>query len=299
MRRQQEHAKAFQRQVEAEEEFLRSSQRQVERDAQVAARLAAGHDESAAFDAIQQAQRDAEMAARLQSEYDHRGRTARPTVKTTKKTVRVLVPATARPGDSLAVKTSSMGKFEITVPEWARPDSHFDCLITTTIEIVPLQRTRQTANRNAYQPPLPPDNLPPGWERGATPDGVPFYVDHNTRTTHWAPPSTPAPAPASSAPASSAPASSAPGEAALSRMTEEEMLAEAIARSLQDAPPAEAEVPEDDPPQDSDAHDVVDEVPAGSETDLLGLGDPSRDDGPQTPPPPPQGDHQQPQPPAI
>ncbi|KAJ1471697.1 hypothetical protein T484DRAFT_1915933, partial [Baffinella frigidus] len=27
--------------------------------------------------------------------------------------------------------------------------------------------------------------LPGGWEKGSTPDGTPFYIDHNSRSTHW------------------------------------------------------------------------------------------------------------------
>ena len=30
--------------------------------------------------------------------------------------------------------------------------------------------------------------LPPGWEQRFTPEGRPFFVDHNTQTTHWNPP---------------------------------------------------------------------------------------------------------------
>ena len=33
-----------------------------------------------------------------------------------------------------------------------------------------------------------PATLPAGWERKRTPDDVCYYVDHNTRTTHWEPP---------------------------------------------------------------------------------------------------------------
>lgn len=28
-------------------------------------------------------------------------------------------------------------------------------------------------------------NLPPGWEQKATADGKQYFVDHNTKTTHW------------------------------------------------------------------------------------------------------------------
>jgi hypothetical protein len=32
------------------------------------------------------------------------------------------------------------------------------------------------------------EDLPSGFERKFNSDGRPFYVDHNTRTTHWTPP---------------------------------------------------------------------------------------------------------------
>ena len=38
--------------------------------------------------------------------------------------------------------------------------------------------------------------LPPGWEEKKTPDGKPYYVDHNTKTTHWERPQAPAAPPA-------------------------------------------------------------------------------------------------------
>lgn len=33
------------------------------------------------------------------------------------------------------------------------------------------------------------DRLPNGWEIQTTPEGKPYYIDHNTQTTHWEPPS--------------------------------------------------------------------------------------------------------------
>ena len=34
--------------------------------------------------------------------------------------------------------------------------------------------------------------LPAGWQLAYTPEGVPYYVDHTTRTTQWHPPTAPA-----------------------------------------------------------------------------------------------------------
>ncbi|KAG5496235.1 hypothetical protein JKF63_02536 [Porcisia hertigi] len=33
--------------------------------------------------------------------------------------------------------------------------------------------------------PPPPMHMPPGWEMAYTPNGEIYYIDHNTRTTHW------------------------------------------------------------------------------------------------------------------
>ena len=43
-------------------------------------------------------------------------------------------------------------------------------------------------------PPAAAPHLPAGWEAKHTPDGKPYYVDHNTGTTHWSPPAAPQPA---------------------------------------------------------------------------------------------------------
>ena len=34
----------------------------------------------------------------------------------------------------------------------------------------------------------PPTYLPPQWEERVTPDGRPYYVNHQTQTTQWHPP---------------------------------------------------------------------------------------------------------------
>lgn len=36
-----------------------------------------------------------------------------------------------------------------------------------------------------YQQPAPAQTLPPGWQVAYTAEGHPYYVDHNTQTTHW------------------------------------------------------------------------------------------------------------------
>jgi len=246
LRRQREHAAAFQRQMQQEEDYAKSSAKQTARDAEIAAQLAAGgaDSEGLAMDQIAQSQRDAELALRLQREMDaqqpnpQQQRRDQEPVQRRQKVVRVLVPSGAQAGDSLAVATPTTGKFEVKVPHWARPGQHFDCHVTTVVEVTPQgqrPQQQQQAQPTGYQPPAP--DLPPGWERGMTPEGVPFYVDHNNRTTHWEPPTTtttstnatptqqPPPPPPQQPPADVAPAG----------MTEEEMIAAAIALSLKES----------------------------------------------------------------
>mmetsp|Transcript_14529 Transcript_14529/g.17588 ORF Transcript_14529/g.17588 Transcript_14529/m.17588 type:complete len:381 (+) Transcript_14529:1-1143(+) len=231
MRRQQEHAAAFQRQMRAEEDFARSSAQQTQRDAEIAARLAAGQDEGMAMEAIRQQQRDAEIAARMQREMDISAPN-RPIQR--RKIVRVLVPTGAKAGDSLAVSTPSTGKFEVRVPTWAPPGSHFDCQVTTIVEVKRPGEARSAVNTNPmrYQPPTlgVDQDLPPGWERAVNSEGATFFINHNDRTTHWEPPVN-----TENSSSSNQTQSQPTSNVAPTGMTEEEMIAEAIARSLQDS----------------------------------------------------------------
>ena len=45
----------------------------------------------------------------------------------------------------------------------------------------PQQGGRGRGGRGGYNQP----QLPPGWQLAFAPTGEPYYVDHNTRTTHW------------------------------------------------------------------------------------------------------------------
>ena len=133
--RQQAHANAFKRQMEAEEEFARSSHRQTSNDAELAARLAAGTDQNLDMEALSATQRDAMLAARLQAEFNQgQGAGGRGSRTEKQKIVRVLVPKNAKPGDSLAVATPTTGKFAVEVPTWAKPNTHFDCVVTTIVD---------------------------------------------------------------------------------------------------------------------------------------------------------------------
>ena len=59
-------------------------------------------------------------------------------------------------------------------------------------QIACLAQTRSSNERLKAQLQL---TLPPNWEVKLNPEGKPYYVDHNTRTTHWAPPEAAAPPP--------------------------------------------------------------------------------------------------------
>ncbi|KAJ1460097.1 hypothetical protein M885DRAFT_426528, partial [Pelagophyceae sp. CCMP2097] len=52
--------------------------------------------------------------------------------------------------------------------------------------------------------------LPPGWEKSTNASGDVFYVDHNTRTTHWELPAVAPRAPPTSNPMLALAASAAP-----------------------------------------------------------------------------------------
>ncbi|KAH8094188.1 ubiquitin protein ligase [Aureococcus anophagefferens] len=73
-----------------------------------------------------------------------------------------------------AVEVDIEGRqYYVTIPEGVPEGGTFNA-----------QRRRPT-----YESPLPP-----GWEEKFTPEGKPYYVDHNTKSTHW---ERPAPAPPS------------------------------------------------------------------------------------------------------
>ena len=177
LRRQQQNEEKFLRQMEREEERARSEGSQLERDAALAASLAGGDGADPAT--LSDVQRDMMVAARLQAE-EHRRNPPRSVVQAgtrqeTRKTVRVLVPRHAKAGDSLAVATPTAGKFAVKVPAWARPETHFDCIVTTIVEVRP---PGQVAAPSNYAPPPPPSTspspLPPGWEEGRNADGTPY-----------------------------------------------------------------------------------------------------------------------------
>lgn len=69
---------------------------------------------------------------------------------------------------------------------------HLTVLLRVSIGLGPggsivFARSRVLSALSLTQPePSPP--LPPGWSVDWTEDGRRYFVDHNTRTTHWAPP---------------------------------------------------------------------------------------------------------------
>ena len=254
LRRQQQNEEKFLRQMEREEERARSEGSQLERDAALAASLAGG--EGADPATLSDVQRDMMVAARLQAEENRRNPprsvVQEGTRQETRKTVRVLVPRHAKAGDSLSVATPTAGKFAVKVPAWARPETHFDCIVTTIVEVRPPGQA--AAAPSNYAPPPPPQTspgpLPPGWEEGRNADGTPYYVDHNTKRTQWHRPTGAAANPIHSPPAR--------GHAAPAGMTEEEMMAQAIKESLAMAESAGAAAAEEPPAPPPDATPVAD-----------------------------------------
>ena len=220
------------------------------RDARDAAAKSALADEVSALKASGRA------AARLQAEENRRNPprsvVQADTRQETRKTVRVLVPRHAKAGDSLAVATPTAGKFAVKVPAWARPETHFDCIVTTIVEVRPPGQA--AAPPTSYAPPPPPQTspgpLPPGWEEGRNADGTPYYVDHNTKRTQWHRPTGAAANPIHSPPAR--------GHAAPTGMTEEEMMAQAIKESLAMAESSGAAAAEEPPAPPPDATPVAD-----------------------------------------
>jgi len=51
------------------------------------------------------------------------------------------------------------------------------------------QAIRRTSSYLRELEALDDQSLPIGWERGITPEGYLYYIDHNTQTTSWEPPS--------------------------------------------------------------------------------------------------------------
>ncbi|KAJ1460096.1 hypothetical protein M885DRAFT_22696 [Pelagophyceae sp. CCMP2097] len=143
LQRQQQNAATFQRQIEADEEFFRSSSRQMASDAEMAAKLSEDAGAGAARapqDPSHNTDNDAAIAAALQRReemesavYDAPAYSAPEAVSRARKekVVRVKVPSRAKPGDMLVVSTPTTGKFEVAVPGFAPPDSYFDCVVTT------------------------------------------------------------------------------------------------------------------------------------------------------------------------
>ncbi|KCV68463.1 hypothetical protein H696_04757 [Fonticula alba] len=99
-----------------------------------------------------------------------------------------------------------VGRFELPLPELFgifRSTSPFELspvrsLLSDKVSlkirhsVVKINRPQSSQPRNPIQPPpsstMSQSNnvpLPRGWEMRRTPDGRPYYVDHNTRTTHW------------------------------------------------------------------------------------------------------------------
>ena len=89
-------------------------------------------------------------------------------------------------------------EFDVTVPEGVPEGGQFLAKVPVVAQVAaPVAQVAQPAPVAQAPPPAyGAAPLPPGWEEKKTPDGKPYYVDHNTKTTHWERPQAPAAPPA-------------------------------------------------------------------------------------------------------
>ncbi|KAJ8606904.1 hypothetical protein CTAYLR_008934 [Chrysophaeum taylorii] len=102
-------------------------------------------------------------------------------------------PAGVPPGSSIEVMIEGRNYY-VPIPQGVPEGGYFNCkvpLVVVQSAPVPVQAAVATpAVAAPVQQPPPPAYvgeapLPPGWEQKVAPDGRAYYVDHNTKTTHW------------------------------------------------------------------------------------------------------------------
>ena len=111
--------------------------------------------------------------------------------------VQVERPAGVPAGTSIEVDIDG-GQYYVTVPEGVPEGGQFLAKVPVVAQVAaPVAQVAQPAPVAQAPPPAyGASPLPPGWEEKKTPDGKPYYVDHNTKTTHWERPVAPAAPPA-------------------------------------------------------------------------------------------------------
>ena len=100
--------------------------------------------------------------------------------------VQVERPAGVAAGTSIEVDIDG-GQYYVTVPEGVPEGGQFLAKVPVVAQVAaPVAQVAQPAPVAQAPPPAyGAAPLPPGWEEKKTPDGKPYYVDHNTKTTHW------------------------------------------------------------------------------------------------------------------
>ena len=109
--------------------------------------------------------------------------------------VQVERPQGVPAGTSIEVDIDG-GQYYVTVPEGVPEGGQFLAKVPVVAQVAaPVAQVAQPAPVAQAPPPAyGAAPLPPGWEEKKTPDGKPYYVDHNTKTTHWERPSAAPPA---------------------------------------------------------------------------------------------------------
>ena len=107
--------------------------------------------------------------------------------------VQVERPQGVPAGTSIEVDIDG-GQYYVTVPEGVPEGGQFLAKVPVVAQVAaPVAQVAQPAPVAQAPPPAyGAAPLPPGWEEKKTPDGKPYYVDHNTKTTHWERPQAPA-----------------------------------------------------------------------------------------------------------
>mmetsp|Transcript_25875 Transcript_25875/g.79643 ORF Transcript_25875/g.79643 Transcript_25875/m.79643 type:complete len:204 (+) Transcript_25875:91-702(+) len=91
--------------------------------------------------------------------------------------------------------------YYVTVPNGVPEGGLFNCRVPIVVAqpavAQPAQPAQYVQTASVAQPAAPPPSygapppayaeppLPPGWEEKIAPDGRKYYIDHNTKSTHW------------------------------------------------------------------------------------------------------------------
>ena len=91
----------------------------------------------------------------------------------------------------MAAQLVSMG-FPLPRAENALAQTNGDLEAALELMLAELDTPQPAAAQPAAAPAAPAVELPARWEASVTPDGTPYYIDHNKGVTRWDPPGPPA-----------------------------------------------------------------------------------------------------------